>query len=347
MSHRKPSPPYAYPPQGIAGPAERALHVLLADRHACGHYRLLFPSVLLRRAGYPVLVGQEVPGIPPGGRGYWITQRQYLPEQVGWMRRYARNGHRVVLDLDDLLWDFPPGHPNNIPKAHRENLLRAVCEVSLVTVSTPYLAERLHEKAPGHAPIEVLENRAPAEMLAETPFKRPTHRRLRVLYTGSTTHGADVALIAKAVKATANRMDWVFFKRPPKGVAQRDVTCLPQVAFEKFPARVREIAPQVIVAPLVGHPFNRAKSPLKLFEAAYAGAACISSDLEPYGENPGPKLSPDSEAWVAALLRYEGDEAMRLRDAGRLLKLVRKQWVLEDRGYLRRLRSAWTGEGIR
>jgi hypothetical protein len=35
---------------------------------------------------------------------------------------------------------------------------------------------------------------------------------------------------------------------------------------------------------------------------------------------------------------------MRLRDAGRLLKLVRKQWVLEDRGYLRRLRSAWTGD---
>lgn len=60
------------------------------------------------------------------------------------------------------------------------------------------------------------------------------------------------------------------------------------------------------------------------------------------GPYTGSKGGP--EAWVAALLRYEGDEAMRLRDAGRLLKLVRKQWVLEDRGYLRRLRSAWTGD---
>ncbi len=319
------------------------LNVLLADRHACGHYRLLFPSVLLHRAGYPVFVGQEIPGPVPRGRGYWITQRQHLPEQVGWMRRYTRAGHRVVLDLDDLLWDFPPGHPHILAKAHRENLLRAVCEVSLVTVSTPYLAERLRERAPGHAPIEVIENRAPAEMLAEDPVRRESASRLKVLYTGSTTHGADAALIAKVVKATADKIDWVFFKRPPKGVAQRTVTCVTQVDFEVFPARVREIAPQVVVAPLVDHPFNRAKSPLKLFEAAYAGAACIASDLEPYTDNPGPRLPSDPDAWVEAIRRYDGDEAMRLRDAGRLLKLVRKQWVLGGRGYLRRLRSAWVG----
>lgn len=324
------------------------VNVLLSDRHACGHYRLLFPSVLLRRAGYPVFVGQEVPGHPPAGRGCWVTQRQYFAQQVGWLRRYTRAGHHVVLDLDDLLWDFPPGHPSPPPRAHRENLLRAVREVSLVTVSTPYLAERLRERVSDCAPIEVIENRAPSEFLAPVPVQRRLGERLRVLYTGSTTHGPDIALIAQAVKATAGKVDWVFFRRPPKGVAQRTVRCAPQVPFETFPARLRELAPHVVVAPLVDHPFNRAKSPLKLFEAAYAGAACIASDLEPYAENPGPKLpaaaSPqeaDPQPWIDALRRYEADDALRLRDARRLLRHVRRRWALENRGYLRRIEKAW------
>lgn len=323
------------------GKPKATINLLPADRDACGHYRLLFPAVLLKNEGFPVFAGQRVPGNPPAGRGVWITQRQYLSEQIGWLRRYTRAGHRVVLDLDDLLWEFPPGHPGKLSRAHRENVLRSVHEVSLVTVSTSYLAARLRERAPESAPIRVIENRAPREMLAGAPTPRVPGERLRVLYTGSTTHGPDAALLAKVVKATAREVDWVFFRRPPKGVAQREVTGVPLVAFERFPARLREIAPHVVVAPLVDHPFNRAKSPLKLFEAAYAGAACIASDLEPYADHPGPRVPPDARAWTDAVLHYAEDETARARDAGALLRLVRRRWLLEDRAYLRRLRQAW------
>ena len=73
-------------------------------------------------------------------------------------------GQIVIQDVDDWYWGLDPAnaafessHPGNNPTENREHYRQGLTVASAITVSTPYLAERLHRMVP-RVPIYVLRN---------------------------------------------------------------------------------------------------------------------------------------------------------------------------------------------
>jgi len=55
------------------------------------------------------------------------------------------------------------------------------------------------------------------------------------------------------------------------------------------------------VAPLEQHPFNEAKSNLRLLEYGAMGWPVICSDVYPYRNAPVKRVTDDTQAWITAL----------------------------------------------
>ena len=83
---------------------------------------------------------------------------------------------------------------------------------------------------------------------------------------------------------------------------------------------LNHLAPDIGLAPLVPHDFNRCKSVIKYYEYAMAGAAGIYSDLEPYHEvrhgDTGLVVPHDVDAWKDALTTLIESATMREEIAG-------------------------------
>ena len=95
------------------------------------------------------------------------------------------------------------------------------------------------------------------------------------------------------------------------------------VAPPDYPARLASLELDVAVAPLVDHPFNRAKSALKVLEYGMLGLPVVCSDLEPYRAAPVTRVADAAEAWIAAL-RALAQDPPRARREGTSLR----DWVL-------------------
>ena len=236
-----------------------------------------------------------------------VIGRAYTEEHLDMVRHYAqyrkKYGLRVLLDYDDVLWDI--GGESLLPEYNMarldpvkagETIERMAGMVDGVLVTCPWLAVCWKTRFGTEA--TVLPNYLPKHLYGkrttrhEAPIGKPV-----VLYGGSPFHyregmagdfaGPWVPWLTEAVKAGDIELHmfrpeaWMF-----KEVADRIVLHDP-VHSIMWPSTLREIYPDIYIAPLQDNAFNRAKSDLKYSEACAIGAAFVGSwwnDSCPYAE---------------------------------------------------------------
>jgi hypothetical protein len=160
-------------------------------------------------------------------------------------------------------------------------------------------------------------------------------KRPRVGWAGAAQHLHDLRLIARVVEATSGEFEWVFFGLCPPEMREWVAEVHPMVPVARFPARLARLGFDVAIAPLVDHPFNRAKSSLKLLEYGALALPVVASDIEPYRNAPVTHVGDDQEAWIEALRAIA-----RSPDRGRAQGNALRRWV-EDTGTLERQLPAW------
>ena len=107
------------------------------------------------------------------------------------------------------------------------------------------------------------------------------------------------------------------------------------VTVPRYPARLAAMELDIAVAPLTDHPFNRAKSSLKLLEYGALALPVVASDLEPYREAPVSRVGDNPDAWIEALRAIA-----RSSDAGRSRGETLHRWV-ETKQTLQLQLPAW------
>jgi len=85
----------------------------------------------------------------------------------------------------------------------------------------------------------------------------------------------------------------------------------------------------------VDHPFNRAKSALKLLEYGALARPVVASDIEPYRDAPVARVGPDPDAWIEALRAVA-----RSPDRGASAGAALRRWI-ENSGTLQGQIPAW------
>jgi glycosyltransferase involved in cell wall biosynthesis len=275
-----------------------------ADRHGCGSYRLIFPTEALIAQGYnvaleqdttyraqwqPCVFGDRIIGLDEDVEAdVVVLQRPMHRNRVELIDALQAQGVAVVVEIDD---DFHSIHRRNAawlassplenPDANRDWLMRACKRADLVTVTTPALAKRYG----AHGRVAVLPNYIPAKYLTCEPAAYTDEYLERLTgtvagWTGSVaTHPDDLeatgGAIPDALTLTGARFHVV-------GTGMKVAQCLGLtekptstgwVPIEAYPEAIRQI--DVGIVPLAAHPFNEAKSALKMSEFAALGVPPI------------------------------------------------------------------------
>lgn len=279
------------------------IYVFPADVTGCGYYRLIWPARALQKAGHDVkLILPEERGkmmqatmrdgkivdvnIPPGA-DVIVLQRvtnRYLAQSIPIIRA---KGVAVVVDTDDDLTCVHPAnpafnnlHPRNGNRDHSwENTLRSCDAATLVTVSTPELAERYGKRTPAR----VLYNMIPERLL------KIQHRDSDIVgWAGSLhSHPTDLQELGPSIAQHLQAGGKFRIIGPVSGIQQAlgvpPATVIEHTGImqlETYPLGVATLG--IGLAPLADSRFNKSKSWLKMMEYAAVGVPCIGSPRAEY-----------------------------------------------------------------
>jgi hypothetical protein len=198
----------------------------------------------------------------------------------------------AVIDLDDNLLEVPGDKdPRGRYAAYRPALDALLDSARAVSVSTTSLAEVYARHA---RRTIVVPNRLSRRLWGVPPERRaPEKGRTTVLYMGTKTHDADIALVLPAFQDLARRHPGLRlrviggFARPSETPPEWLEFVELGGAVKAYPAFVPWLRGQAAdvdfaVAPLADTPFNRWKSGLKFLDYAALGLSGLYSDLPEY-----------------------------------------------------------------
>lgn len=254
-----------------------------------------------------------------------------------WARR---NGVSVLFHLDDDLLNIPRELGEAKFKSHNaperlKTVRHLLSESDLVYCSTRILMERL--KAHGlAAPLVSGAINASATVLAPATL-RPVRT---VGYMGSSSHGADFAMIAPALAAYLREFPEVGFElfgaiplpAELEAMSDRILRVSPVRGYQEFMSAFAQRQWDIGLCPLLPTPFNLCKSNLKWLDYTAVGAAVISSAGTVYDsccDDGCGILVSDSDSWLDGLRRLTRDPHLRHEQVLRAQQKLRDDYSLE------------------
>lgn len=202
-------------------------------------------------------------------------------------------GQKIINDVDDWFWGlstsnqaFHVNHPKNKPTENIYTYKNTIHKSDLVTVSTPYLAERF--SLMGIKNVRVIKNTVDLSRFIQ---KEHTDSDVpQVGWVGSTQHRSNdletmrgiLTPIARSGKITLYHGG--HFEKAPTfasriGASISEVVTAPMCPHDEYP---NLLTMDIGIVPLSNTPFNKAKSDIKGLEYAAAGIPFVAQNLDAY-----------------------------------------------------------------
>ena len=243
----------------------------------------------------------------------------------------------TVVDVDDNLLEVPSTiDPKGDYASYRPFFDRLLRSAAAVTVATPALQQLYARQS---RQVVLMPNLLSRRLWGLPVNRQPAEPgRVAVLYMGTKTHDADLAMVMPAFAALAAGIPGLRLRVVGGFAAVRadrpewlEVVPL-ENAVKGYPDFVPWLRGQVApvdfaIAPLVDTPFNRWKSGLKFLDYAALGLSGLFSDLPEYRqmqkESGTGTLVRNPEDWLGALAKAL-DDVPALRAQGRKAR----EWVV-------------------
>ena len=270
-------------------------------------------------------------------------------------------GFKLVTDMDDLLWELSPiiasyaKHIDNYDQMMLTNLKQVLPLFDTVVCSTRYLASRVKSDLGINA--VVMPNGVSKSLFGMIPKTTPFTGVPKVMYAGNLGHFEDgiagdlegpwIPWIRKHV--ADGSIDFYIFGEPEflKDLEGK-FTKIPYTNFLPYASTAASYKPDFFLAPLANNNFNKAKSDLKLKEAAALGAVFIGSDFanSPYSYAPKEQLV-NTNATVEDLDAIfknlcEPERYMQALN-WQYQAMEEKHWAHEDSEYQKRFFATYLG----
>lgn len=245
-------------------------------------------------------------------------------------------GQVVVNDVDDWYWGlstqnaaFYSSHPRLNPQDNVNNYRKVLSRSSSITVSTPYLADRLKKFI--RCPIDVLPNTVDfARFSTREQQEHPT-----VGWAGSTMHRSGDLEILRGIAPQivregyrfvhAGNQTWAPSFADAVNISPDSVDTHPLVGPDDYPSILQF---DIGLIPLNDVPFNLAKSSIKSLEYTAAGIPFIASRVGEYARQ-------QRETGAGRIVKNHGDWIKHIRALDS--REVREEEVAANRAALAHL----------
>ena len=308
-----------------------------ADRYGCGNYRVRWPLDVLQRNGFARGVESfyllDAPTLADLSPDVVVFQRLIELDQLARLKQYRQETDAFfIFELDDLITNIPGDNrfAGLFPRQTMDRLRQAIGLCDRLVVSTPALAEAYGQFAPD---VVVCPNSLPNVPWASLSGNRRHGDRPRVGWAGSTGHLGDLKILYPVVKATAHLVDWVFLAALPNVLRRYAAEVHELVPIEAYPAKLASLDLDLAVAPLEVHPYNDAKSNLRLLELGATGYPVICSAGVGAFDCDLPVTWVDNrpDAWIDAIVAAIGDRDALARQGDALRQAIRDHWLMDGR----------------
>jgi len=317
--------------------------------HALAMLRIVSP---LKHAGLELLRGVEAGHIDTAKAAeadLILLQRDFPDSQEAFeeIRSIAQEKNvPLVLDLDDLLLELPPNHPDKA--AHQDSgvllpLLGGILQADAVTVSSAPLRDYLLRFNPN---VFLLPNYLDEDLW---PLQAPPEPQdpLVIGYMGGNSHRPDLTSILPALQAVLEgheRLKLHFYGLQPPETLQGDSrvlwTPVESNNYAEFAAHFSSQHWDIFIAPLKDNLFNRSKSAVKFLEYSALGVPGVYSRITPYEhlvqDGVNGLLASGRQDWQAALNRLIESSQLRRRIGSRAQETLRRNWLISQHA------GAWT-----
>jgi GT2 family glycosyltransferase/glycosyltransferase involved in cell wall biosynthesis len=239
-----------------------------------------------------------------------------------------------VTGLDDLLTAIPAANPYaaTIYPDIARRIERAIALSDRLIVTTQPLAEAYGRHAKD---VRVIPNALDDRRWGALVNAPRRDGRRRVGWAGARQHLGDLSLLEPVVRATCHEVDWIFFGMCPPGLRRLAREVYDMVPVNDYPARLASLGLDIAVAPLEDHPFNRAKSNLRLLECGILGIPVVASAVTPYLDSPASLVGADPAQWIDAITALVADPHLAKSKGEQM-----RRWVL-DTGMLSGKLDLW------
>jgi hypothetical protein len=221
------------------------------------------------------------------------------------IRKISESGVRLIYETDDAFQLLSDDHPKAFHRASAPYINETAHLADVVVVATQELAS-LYSDCES---VVVLPNMLSPRIWgkAAQPALDDSARHLRVALVGGMDHFADFSILRTLVQQ-AKFIDWVCYgdgaiKAIESFGAQPALTIPSNFHYESHPTRLRSLAADIAVCPLLDTAFNRCKSDIKFIEFGYLGVPIVASSLPGYTKtiNNGHNgyLCSDESSWLA------------------------------------------------
>jgi hypothetical protein len=263
----------------------------------------------------------------------------------------------LIYECDDLLLDIPNyNYAMNYYNKNSEWTKRCLGLCDGVIVSTEKLRDMYVAKCdikkckviPNHLPKFIWGDIYPAHQYYEGG-------KIKILWSGSQNHfsykhmtpgvlGGDFgAGLLNFIKKTTDIYDWYFVGACPEELndVKNKICHVPWKHIFEYPKAVKEIEPDIAIAPLIDNEFNSGKSNIKMLEFTAMGAAGIYSDVEPY-RAANIRVKTDEEM-IAQIERFAADVNVREKSFRKDYQSVRSQLWWEENDNIKKYIETYLG----
>ena len=252
------------------------------------------------------------------------------------------NGQVIINDLDDWYWGLSPSngawagsHPKNNPKENVNHYKKVLAASTLVTVSTPYLAQRISEWV--SRPIVLIPNFVDT---AKFPIRTQADGVPTVGWVGSTGHRSGDLEILKGILEPLVRSGSIRLhhsghlehaKTFASGVGVDDdlVSTLPMAAPSEYQNLFQF---DIGLVPLSSAPFNQAKSAIKGLEYSSAAIPFIATNTQAYeslAEDGAGLIAAKPKHWISHLATLS-DPAVRTELGAKYRQTVKDKYDISQ-----------------
>ena len=310
-----------------------------------GDYRVTQPFMALSRAGmaqceyarFPrnvsrVMSAVELKRMRPDVVVYHQTLND---EQLKALEQYTETNSEVfkVFTIDDLISHVPEKSSayRGVMASFRDakaRIRQALACCDRFIASTQPLADLCSDMIDDIRVIPICLER---DAWTTQVSKRRQGPKPRVGWAGAMQHQGDLEIIADVVKATADEIDWVFFGMCIDEIKPYAKELHDFVSIDDYPAKLASLNLDLAVAPLEFHPFNEAKSDLRLLEYGAMGWPVVCTDIYPYQQVPVTRVRNSVDEWIEVIRDKLSDMEALAEEGNRLRDWVFGNRVLEDR----------------